>query len=190
VLLIIGTNKQPSEPKLTNTHSGNLHGLVPVLHRSDRWPVPVRPVDRTGQAGVYSSHTTNVPESLNDLSRPWNKNTPKTQPARKKKPYTKTSKTTPSKPRTDQQHHNPKTHESSNSPKANPTNNTHRSDQSLAPVIPVKLGQLGMNSTRGSTPPKPTPDLPIRSTVSNKTLGIVGTPHGHSIAKLWSTKTR
>jgi hypothetical protein len=47
-----------------------------------------------------------------------------------------------------------------------------------------------MNRTRGSTPPNLTPDLPIRSTDPNKTLGIVGTPHGHSIAKLWSTKTR
>jgi hypothetical protein len=46
-----------------------------------------------------------------------------------------------------------------------------------------------MNNTRGSTPSNPTPDLPIRSTNSHKTLGIVGTPHGHSIAKLWSTKT-
>jgi hypothetical protein len=47
-----------------------------------------------------------------------------------------------------------------------------------------------MNNTCWSTPPNPTPDLPICSTVSNKTLGIVGTPHGHSIAKLWSTKNR
>jgi hypothetical protein len=44
VLLILGTNKQPSEPKHTNLHSGNLHGLLPVLHRSDRWIEPVRPV--------------------------------------------------------------------------------------------------------------------------------------------------
>jgi hypothetical protein len=51
-------------------------------------------------------------------------------------------------------------------------------------------GQLEMNRTRRSTPPNPTPDLLICSTDSNKTLGIVGTPHGHSIAKLWSTKTR
>jgi hypothetical protein len=78
--------------KLTNTHIGNLHGLLPVLHRSDRWPAPVkpmtpvRPVDRACQAGGYSNRTTNVPESLNDLSRPWNKNTPKTKPARKKNP--------------------------------------------------------------------------------------------------------
>jgi hypothetical protein len=92
VPLDLGTNKQPFEPKHTNTHSGNLHGLLPVLHRSDRWPAPVRPVtpvrpvDSAGQAGGYSSRTTNVPESLSDFSRPWNKNTPKTQTARKANP--------------------------------------------------------------------------------------------------------
>jgi hypothetical protein len=83
VPLDLGTNKQPSEPKHTNTHSGNLHGLLPVLHRLDRWSAPVRPVDSAGQAGGYSSRTTSVPESLRDFSRPWNKNTPKTQPTRK-----------------------------------------------------------------------------------------------------------
>jgi hypothetical protein len=86
VLLDLGTNKQPSEPKHTNTHNRNLHGLLPVLHRSDRWPAPVRPVDRAGQAGGYSSHTTSVPESLSDFSRPWNKSTPNTQPAWKENP--------------------------------------------------------------------------------------------------------
>jgi hypothetical protein len=44
VLLDQGTYKQPSVPKLTNTHNENLHGLLPVMHRSDRWPAPVRPV--------------------------------------------------------------------------------------------------------------------------------------------------
>jgi hypothetical protein len=83
VLLDLGTNNQPSEPKHTNTHSGNLHSLLPVLHRSDRWLAPVRPVDIAGLAGGYSSRTTSVPESLSDFSRPWNKNTLKTQPARK-----------------------------------------------------------------------------------------------------------
>jgi hypothetical protein len=83
VLLDLGTNKQPSGPKHTNTHSGNLHGLLPALHRSDRWPAPVRPVTpvrpvhSTGQAGGYSSHTTSVPESLSDFSRPWKKTPPK-----------------------------------------------------------------------------------------------------------------
>jgi hypothetical protein len=92
VLLILGTNTQPSEPKLTNTHSGNLHGLLPVLHRSDRWPVPVRLVtpvrlvDRAAQVDCCSSRTTSVPKSLSDFSRPWNRNTPKTQPARKENP--------------------------------------------------------------------------------------------------------
>jgi hypothetical protein len=46
-----------------------------------------------------------------------------------------------------------------------------------------------MNNARGSTPPNPTPDLLNRSTDLCKTLGIIGTPHGHSIAKIWSTKT-
>jgi hypothetical protein len=92
VPLNLGTNKQRSEPKHTNTHSGNLHGLLPVLHRSDRWPAPVRPVtpvrpvDSAGQAGGNSSRTTSVPESLSDFSRPSNKTTPKTQPALKENP--------------------------------------------------------------------------------------------------------
>jgi hypothetical protein len=137
VLLDLGTNKQPSEPKHTNTHSGNLHGLLPELHRSDRWPAPVRPVESVGQAGGYSSRTTSLLESLSDFSRPWNKTTPKTQPARKKKPYTKPNKTTPNRPRTDQQHQDPKTHESSSSHEENPTRDLHRSDRSRAPVRPV-----------------------------------------------------
>jgi hypothetical protein len=40
----------------------------------------------TGQTSGYSNRTTNVPEILSDFSRPWNKNTPKTQPARKENP--------------------------------------------------------------------------------------------------------
>jgi hypothetical protein len=46
-----------------------------------------------------------------------------------------------------------------------------------------------MKNTRGSTHPNPNPDLPNRSTDLHKTLGIVGTPHGESIAKFLSTKT-
>jgi hypothetical protein len=39
-----------------------------------------------GQVSGYSSRTTSVLQSLGDFSRPWNKNTPKTQPARKENP--------------------------------------------------------------------------------------------------------
>jgi hypothetical protein len=46
-----------------------------------------------------------------------------------------------------------------------------------------------MNNTRGSTPPNPNFDLPNRSTVLNKTFGIIGTPHRESIAMILSTKT-
>jgi hypothetical protein len=53
VLLDLGTNTQPSEPKLTNTHSGNLHGLLLVLHRSDRWTKPVRPVATAAAQQVF-----------------------------------------------------------------------------------------------------------------------------------------
>jgi hypothetical protein len=148
----------------------------------------VRPVDRAGQADSYINRTTIVPERLSDFSRLWNKNTPKTQPAQKE-PYTKPCKTTPNRLRIDQQHHDPKTHESISSPETNPTSGIHRSDRSHTPVRPVKPGQLGMNNTCGSTPPNPNLDLPNCSTDLCKTLGIVGTPHGESIAKLLSTKT-
>jgi hypothetical protein len=80
VPLDLGTNTQSSEPKHTNTHSRNLHGLLPVLHRSDR------SVDSAGQAGGYNSRTISVPEILSDFIRPWNENTPKRQPARKENP--------------------------------------------------------------------------------------------------------
>jgi hypothetical protein len=46
-----------------------------------------------------------------------------------------------------------------------------------------------MNSTRGTTPPNPSLDLPNRSTGLNKTLGTIGTPHEESIAKFNPTKT-
>jgi hypothetical protein len=44
-----------------------------------------------------------------------------------------------------------------------------------------------MNNTRGSTPPNQNPDPLNHSTALCKTLGIVGTPRGESIAKFMST---
>jgi hypothetical protein len=105
------------------------------------------------------------------------------------KPHTEPSKTTPNRQRTNQQHHDPKTHESSSSPEVHPTSGIHRSDRSQTPVRPVKPGRLGMNNTRGSTLPKPTLDLPNRSTDLHKTLGIVGIPHEESITKFMPTKS-
>jgi hypothetical protein len=46
-----------------------------------------------------------------------------------------------------------------------------------------------MNSTCGSTPPNPNLDLSNCSNNLSKTLGIVGTPHEDSIAKILSAKT-
>jgi hypothetical protein len=46
-----------------------------------------------------------------------------------------------------------------------------------------------MNSIRGSTPPNPNLDLSNHSMDLNKTLGIIGTPHEESIAKINPTKT-
>jgi hypothetical protein len=37
MLLVLGTNTQPFKQKLTNMHIRNLHGLLHVLHQSDRW---------------------------------------------------------------------------------------------------------------------------------------------------------
>jgi hypothetical protein len=62
------------------------------------------------------------------------------------------------------------------------TGDQHRSDRSGLPA-------WGWTAPAGQLPPNPTPDQPNRSTNLCKTLGIVGTPHGCSIAKIWSTKT-
>jgi hypothetical protein len=72
-------NKQPSEPKLTNTDNGNLHGLLPVLHRSDRWTELVRPVATAAAQQVFQRG------SVTSLG-PGIETPPKTQPARKENP--------------------------------------------------------------------------------------------------------
>jgi hypothetical protein len=47
---------------------------------------------------------------------------------------------------------------------------------------------MGWTTSLRSTPPNLLLDPPIRSTDSHKTLGILGVPHGHPIAMIWSTK--
>jgi hypothetical protein len=127
-------------------------------HRSDRWTEPVRPVATT--AALQMLHRV----SMTSLG-----------------PGTKT----PSK-------HNQQGRRTIHTTKQNTSNldknwpaptrpkdtrvqqiTRDKSHRGLTPVRPVVPGQLGMNRTRMSTLPNPTPDLPIRSTDSNKTLGIV-----------------
>jgi hypothetical protein len=189
VLLVLGTNALPSEPKLTNTRSGNLHGLLPVLHRSDRWPASVRPVNSTGQVGGYRSRTTNIPGSLSDSSRPWKKNRLQNTTATKENPSQNLAKQLQT-----SQELTSRTTGQNHTNKAVPRDKSY---QGLAPIRPVKsTGQTGRAwAARDEQHPrvnslKSNSDLPIRSTDSNKTLSIVGTPHGYSIDKLWSTNTR
>jgi hypothetical protein len=113
----------------------NLHGLLPVLHRSDRCPVPVRPVTPFRPVATAAAQQVFQRASVTSLG-PGTK-PPQNTTCTEGKPYTKPNKTTPNKPRTDQQHQDPKTHESSSSPEANPTSDLHRSDRSRAPVRPV-----------------------------------------------------
>jgi hypothetical protein len=147
VLLILGTNKQPFEPKHTNTQRGNLHGLLPVLHRSDWWLAPVRPVtpvkpvDRAGQAGGYNSRATNVSESLCDFSRPWNQNTSKTQPARKKNSPQSQAKQLQADQELTSNNTTPK--------HTNSETHSRQIPQRLTPVRPVKsTGQTGLWAAR------------------------------------------
>ena len=116
--------------------------MLPVLHRSDRWPAPVRPVtpvrpvDRAGQAGGYSSRTANVPGSLSESSRPWNKNHHETQPVRKKNPSQSLAKQLQT-----CQELNSRITGQNHTDKAVPRDKSH---QGLAPVRPVKsTGQTG-----------------------------------------------
>jgi hypothetical protein len=77
-------------------------------------------------------HGCHVLISLSDFSRPWNRNTQKTQPARKKNPTQSLARQHPKRPRTDQQQHNPNTYGSRNSLKAHTgqTGQEHRSNRS------------------------------------------------------------
>jgi hypothetical protein len=124
------------------------HSLPPSLVRRIgpspvRSVTPVRLVDRASQAGGYSSRTTNVPESLSDFSRPWNKNTLKTQPARKKDPTQSQAKQLQTdqeltRNKTTQKHTGPATHPSKIPLRAHTdhTGQEHRSDW-------CNLGSLG-----------------------------------------------
>jgi hypothetical protein len=149
-------------------------GHIDGLRRSDRWTVPVRSV------ATAAAQKTFLEVSVTPLG-PGTKTTSEAQPAMEENPtqnlarlhktYQKLTNST-----TGQNHTNQEAH-------------LRQIPQSLCTGQTSQARQLGVNSARGSTPPNLTPDLLNRSTDLHKTLGIVGTPHGHSIAKIWSTKT-
>jgi hypothetical protein len=114
-------NQQTTFRVKTHQHAQRKLARLLDCATSVRPVTPVRPVDRADQAGGYNSHTTNVPESLSDFSRPWNTNTPNNATCTEEEPYTKSTKTLLKLLRTDQHQHNPKTHGFSNSPEENPT---------------------------------------------------------------------
>jgi hypothetical protein len=72
--------------------------------------------------------------------------------------------------------------------RTHPNVHPSKTQQGSAPVRPVRGTGQTEQHPRVNTP-NPNPDLPNRSTDLRKTLGIVGTPHGESIAKFMSTKT-
>jgi hypothetical protein len=92
-------NQHTSFRAKTHQHAHRKLARLAACAAPVRPVTPVRPMDRAGQAGGYKSHTRSVPESLSDFSRPWNKNTPKTQPPRKEKPTQNVTK----QPQTDQE---------------------------------------------------------------------------------------
>jgi hypothetical protein len=81
---------------------------------------PVRLVNSAGQAGGEQQMHSEVLGSLNDSSRPWDKNHHQRTTCQEEKTLTKPSKTTPNEPRTGQQENKTTPHEHNSSPIQNP----------------------------------------------------------------------
>jgi hypothetical protein len=124
-------------------HSGKLSSLLPVPHRSNRWLLlvrsmaPVKKVNSVGQADGKQQMHIEVPGSLSDFSRPWNKNHRQRTTCQEGKPFTKPSKTTPNEPRTRKQENGTTPHKHNSSPRQIPqrastgqTSQEHRLDRS------------------------------------------------------------
>jgi hypothetical protein len=80
----------------------------------------VRPVNNAGRAGGKQQMHNEVPGSLNDSSRLWNKKHQQQTTYQERKPVTKPGKTTPNEPRTGQQEIGTTPHEHSCSPRQIP----------------------------------------------------------------------
>jgi hypothetical protein len=175
-------NQQPPTP--TRERSGSSNSSSTVLHRSDRWAALVRPVParahlqilRTSTESSYTSQVSVVRRS--DRSKP---GSPKITNLTFQAPKQTKLETIA-------------TQDNRELTKTSTRGKTHKASAPIRPVSSTgktgQAGTLGMNNTRESTPPNPTLDLPNCSMDLHKTLGIVGTPHRYSIAKIWSTNAR
>jgi hypothetical protein len=176
VLLDLETNSQPHRPENATEHktraSLTYTGQVGEHHQSDR-SLLVKPGD-FHRTALHRSGKWNTPVRPVQARKPQN-----TKQAYRALNWPKLETTAPG-------DNNELTQTFT---RAKPNRGLHRSDRWEAPVRTVWPELVGMNNTRGSTPLNPTPNLPNRSTDLHKTLGIVGTPHGESIAKILSTKT-
>jgi hypothetical protein len=169
VLLALGTNN-------------HFHGLENAAEHQlePHWPTPVRLVSTTGQTGpCWWNLGTSTERTLHRSGRC---SAPvRLVQARKPQIY---QTSLPSSKQT-------QTRNSSNTGQQRTHSGIHpsKTQQESAPVTPVWPELSGWKAPAGQLPLNPTPDLPNRSTNLCDTLGIVGTPHGYSIAKIWSTKT-
>jgi hypothetical protein len=151
VLLDLGTNSQPHRPDNAAEHktwaSLTYTSQAYEDHRSDR-SLLVKP-DDFHRTTLHRSGRCNTPVRPVWARKP--QNTKQTYRA-PKRPKLETAATRDSSELTQ------------TFTRAKPNRGLHRSDRWEAPVRPVWPELVGMNSTRGSTPSNPTPDLPHRST--------------------------
>jgi hypothetical protein len=150
---------------------------------------PVRLMDSAGQADGYIRCTETFQEASVTHLSPRTKPTSKLQPEGKERPSQSLAKHLETyqeltKSSTTQSYTCIVVHLSQNPTQGGTgrSGGEHRSDRS-------KPGHSRWTASRGSTPSNNLPDLSIHSTDLHKTLWILGLPHGHPIATIWSTKT-
>jgi hypothetical protein len=88
VVLTLGRNNSSDQNKHTQHTTENLLSLLPELHRSDRWCVPVRPADSAGQTGGDRSRTETFQEASMTLLGYGTKATSETQTEENKNLHT------------------------------------------------------------------------------------------------------
>jgi hypothetical protein len=135
-------------------------------------------MDSAGQADGYSSHTANVPGSLNDSSKPWNKTTSKTRTPREENPAPSLAKLLETRHEltnstTSQNHMNQEAH-------------LDKSHKASAPVRPVmSTGQTGQ-SWAARDEQRPRVNFPKSNSQSSKSLHGFAQDFGDSRNTSWA----